>query len=47
MTTEDIDKIRSLMNDFCTHALIPYIETYIHQLHDIVSLFATNKFTIV
>lgn len=37
MTAEDIDRIKSFINEFCTHALIPYIENYIHQLNDIIS----------
>ncbi|XP_075215467.1 trafficking protein particle complex subunit 8 homolog l(3)76BDm isoform X2 [Lycorma delicatula] len=37
MTSEDMDRIRKFVTEFCMNALLPYVENYIHQLNDIIS----------
>lgn len=44
MTLDDMDRIRKFVNEFCTSALLPYIENYIHQLNDIVSSISYELF---
>lgn len=34
LSSEDIDRIKQVINDFCVKALIPHFEQLIHQLSD-------------
>lgn len=38
LTTEDLDRIQSLINDFCLKSLLPHMERQMRLLNESVSL---------
>lgn len=39
LTTEDLDRIQGLVNDFCLKSLLPHMERQMRLLNESVSLF--------
>ena len=37
LTSDDLDRLRLLMQEFCVKALLPHVEKQIQQLSDLVS----------
>lgn len=37
LSTNDVEEVKMFVHEFCTHALLPYIEKQVQQLSDVVS----------